>query len=65
MIDCVPMAKKMVDMEINISQLSEKVGICPITLNKMINGGVFCTKHLDALCRFFNCQPNELMRIVK
>ena len=65
MIDCVPMAKKMVDMEISISDLAKSVGLCPLTIKKMIDGRVFCTKHLDLLCRYFKCQPNELMRIVK
>lgn len=52
---------------ITLSEVSEKTGISRATLTRIANvpGNVTNTDTINALCRYFDCQPGELLAYVE
>jgi putative transcriptional regulator len=51
---------------VSLSEIAEATGIHRATLSKMANqpGANIGTEILDKLCRYFGCQPGDLMTYV-
>ncbi len=52
---------------ITLSEVSEKTGISRATLTRIANipGNVTNTDTINALCKYFACQPGELLSYVE
>lgn len=52
---------------IKLSEVSEATGISKTTLNRIMNDpGYNCgLQCIDALCRYFHCEPGDLLRYVE
>lgn len=52
---------------ITLSEVSEKTGISRATLTRIANvpGNVTSTDTINALCKYFECQPGELLNYVE
>lgn len=53
--------------KITLNQVSEETGISRATLNRVANtpGYNTNTDTINALCKYFECSPNELMEYIK
>lgn len=51
---------------VSLSEVAEATGVHRATLSKMANqpGANIGTEVIDKLCRFFGCQPGELLTYV-
>lgn len=61
------LSRLMVDREISLIDLSQKVGITNINLSKLKNGKVSAIRFstLEALCNVLNCQPGDILEYVE
>lgn len=52
---------------ITLSEVSEKTGISRATLTRIANvpGNVTNTDTINALCKYFECEPGELLMYVE
>lgn len=52
---------------ITLSEVSEKTGISRATLTRIANvpGNVTNTDTINALCKYFECQPGELLMYIE
>lgn len=52
---------------ITLSEVSEKTGISRATLTRIANvpGNVTNTDTINALCKYFGCQPGELLSYIE
>lgn len=52
---------------ITLSEVSEQTGISRATLTRIANvpGNVTTTDTISALCKYFKCQPGELLSYVE
>ena len=52
---------------ITLSEVSEQTGISRATLTRIANvpGNVTNTDTINALCKYFGCQPGELLRYIE
>ena len=67
------MVKKLLDdksfkekEKITLNQVSEETGISRATLNRVANKAGYNTNTdtINALCKYFECSPNELMEYI-
>jgi DNA-binding Xre family transcriptional regulator len=51
---------------VTLRELAAATGIGRVTLSKMINQRNYCTvtRHLDALCEFFDCKIEQLVEFI-
>jgi len=51
---------------VTLMELAAATGIGRVTLSKMINQRNYCTvtRHLDALCEFFDCKIEQLVEFI-
>ncbi|CYV75926.1 helix-turn-helix transcriptional regulator [Streptococcus suis] len=57
--------KKMIDLEINNSQLMEMAGISKTTFYKLKNGENITTDVLVKICNVLNCDISEIVECVE
>lgn len=52
---------------ITLSEVSEQTGISRATLTRIANvpGNVTNTETINALCKYFDCQPGELLQYIE
>ena len=52
---------------ITLQEIAEKSGVSRMTLSKMINqhGAVIRSDVIDALCKYFGCQVEDLVQYVE
>ena len=53
--------------KITLNQVSEDTGISRATLNRIVNNPGYNTNtdSINALCKYFNCAPGELIEYVE
>jgi DNA-binding Xre family transcriptional regulator len=56
-----PLFKLLIDRGIKKSDLKDLVGISLPTLAKLSKGEPISGTTLEKLCKYFNCQPGEIM----
>lgn len=51
---------------ITMDEVSEKTGISRPTLTRIVNNSGYNTntKAIDALCRYFECRPGDLLKYI-
>ena len=62
MFSYVPLWKKLLDEDINKTDLRIRLGLSPATMAKMSKNEIISMHTLDQICGFFHCQPNEIIR---
>jgi len=60
-----PLFKLLIDRGMKKTDLKEKVGISLPTLAKLTKGQPISGTTIEKLCRFFDCQPGDIMEYVK
>jgi DNA-binding Xre family transcriptional regulator len=60
-----PLFKLLIDRGLKKSDLKELVGISLPTLAKLTKGEPISGTTIEKLCRYFDCQPGDIMEYVK
>jgi len=60
-----PLFKLLIDKGLKKSDLKELVGISLPTLAKLTKGEPISGTTIEKLCRYFDCQPGDIMEYVK
>lgn len=64
MISYKPLMKLLIDLDMNKTDLGEKVGISSSTLAKFGNSDYVSLEIIERICRTLNCQPGDIVEYI-
>ncbi|WP_018086884.1 helix-turn-helix domain-containing protein [Desulfurispora thermophila] len=59
-----PLWKKLIDEGMTKEQLRLALDLSPSTIAKMGRGGYVSLEVIERICRYFNCQPNDIIMYI-
>jgi DNA-binding Xre family transcriptional regulator len=59
-----PLAKLLIDRGMKKTDLLKEVGLSSATLAKLGKGEALSGESIEKLCRYFRCQPGELVEYI-